>query len=110
MSTDVPQINLRDSSPRNRTPTNENLTLNRSTSSDEQRSIPNSSSPLRSFVALFDYDPEAMSPNEDIDEELPFKKGQVIKVSSDSRIPSKRISSFSGLRRSRCRWILSWSN
>ena len=89
MSTDVPQINLRDSSPRNRTPTNENLTLNRSTSSDEQRSIPNSSSPLRSFVALFDYDPEAMSPNEDIDEELPFKKGQVIKVSSHSRTSSK---------------------
>lgn len=33
------------------------------------------------FVALFDYDPMSMSPNPDAaDEELPFKEGQIIKV------------------------------
>jgi hypothetical protein len=32
------------------------------------------------FLALFDYDPNAMSPNQDSEEELPFKKGQIIKV------------------------------
>lgn len=37
---------------------------------------------IRLFVALFDYDPETMSPNVDsLDEELPFKEGQIIKVS-----------------------------
>lgn len=36
---------------------------------------------VRLFVALFDYDPETMSPNTDaLDEELPFKEGQIIKV------------------------------
>jgi hypothetical protein len=36
---------------------------------------------IRLFVALFDYDPESMSPNvECLDEELPFKEGQIIKV------------------------------
>ena len=36
---------------------------------------------IRLFVALFDYDPETMSPNVDaLDEELPFREGQVIKV------------------------------
>lgn len=34
----------------------------------------------RLFVALYDYDPKAMSPNPDNDEELPFKEGQTIKV------------------------------
>lgn len=38
---------------------------------------------VRLFIALFDYDPVEMSPNVDaIDEELPFKEGQLIKVSS----------------------------
>lgn len=38
--------------------------------------------PFRVFVALFDYDPMSMSPNPDgADEELPFKEGQIIKVS-----------------------------
>ena len=33
------------------------------------------------FIALFDYDPYTMSPNQDsVDEELPFKEGQLIKV------------------------------
>lgn len=37
---------------------------------------------VRIFIALFDYDPSIMSPNPDaIDEELPFKEGQLIKVS-----------------------------
>ena len=39
---------------------------------------------VRLFVALFDYDPETMSPNVDaLDEELPFREGQVIKVFGD---------------------------
>ena len=37
---------------------------------------------VRVFVTLFDYDPLTMSPNPDgADEELPFKEGQLIKVS-----------------------------
>jgi len=36
---------------------------------------------FRIFVALFDYDPPTMSPNpEACDEELPFREGQLIKV------------------------------
>ncbi|ESP00972.1 hypothetical protein LOTGIDRAFT_85300, partial [Lottia gigantea] len=36
---------------------------------------------VRLFVALFDYDPSIMSPNVDfIDEELPFREGQIIKI------------------------------
>ncbi|KAJ8403849.1 hypothetical protein AAFF_G00347170 [Aldrovandia affinis] len=38
----------------------------------------------RIFVALFPYDPAAMSPNPDsAEEELPFKEGQIIKVYGD---------------------------
>ena len=41
---------------------------------------------MRIFVALFDYDPPTMSPNPDAcDEELPFREGQLIKVSHASR-------------------------
>lgn len=37
--------------------------------------------PVRVFVALFDYDPVSMSPNPDAgEEELPFREGQVLKV------------------------------
>ena len=40
-------------------------------------------SEVRVFVALFPYDPAAMSPNPDAaEEELPFKEGQIIKVGS----------------------------
>ncbi|XP_021113338.1 RIMS-binding protein 2 isoform X8 [Heterocephalus glaber] len=40
--------------------------------------------PARIFVALFDYDPLTMSPNPDaVEEELPFKEGQIIKVYGD---------------------------
>lgn len=40
----------------------------------------------RVFVALFDYDPMSMSPNPDAaDEELPFKEGQIIKVTRTYR-------------------------
>ncbi len=36
---------------------------------------------VRMFVALFDYDPATMSPNPDaIQEELPFREGQLIRV------------------------------
>ncbi|CAL1545027.1 unnamed protein product, partial [Lymnaea stagnalis] len=39
---------------------------------------------VRLFIALFDYDPATMSPNVDsIDEELPFKEGQILKVFGD---------------------------
>ncbi|KAM6315894.1 peripheral-type benzodiazepine receptor-associated protein 1 [Podargus strigoides] len=39
---------------------------------------------IRIFVALFDYDPVSMSPNPDAaEEELPFKEGQILKVSGD---------------------------
>ena len=41
---------------------------------------------MRIFVALFDYDPPTMSPNpEACDEELPFREGQLIKVSIQTR-------------------------
>ncbi|XP_055929859.1 RIMS-binding protein 2-like isoform X1 [Argiope bruennichi] len=39
---------------------------------------------VRYFVALFDYDPQTMSPNPDAaDEELPFQEGQIIKIYGD---------------------------
>ncbi|XP_012940834.1 RIMS-binding protein 2 [Aplysia californica] len=41
-------------------------------------------SSVRLFIALFDYDPATMSPNVDsIDEELPFREGQILKVFGD---------------------------
>ncbi|CAF3770154.1 unnamed protein product [Rotaria sordida] len=84
-----------------RTTINENFNINKSTLSGEQRSIPlttnktlrlqrssainnhlldKTNTPPRLFVALFDYDPQAMSPNQNSDEELPFKQGQIIKI------------------------------
>lgn len=46
---------------------------------------------VRLFVALFDYDPESMSPNTDaLDEELPFKEGQIIKVNNVKKIMQRR--------------------
>uniref|UniRef100_A0A8C0J2W0 RIMS-binding protein 2 n=1 Tax=Chelonoidis abingdonii TaxID=106734 RepID=A0A8C0J2W0_CHEAB len=42
---------------------------------------------VRIFVALFDYDPISMSPNLDAaEEELPFKKGQILKVIGDKDV------------------------
>ncbi|CAF3428521.1 unnamed protein product [Rotaria socialis] len=119
-STDIPQIELSPNSaktiPQNklstkqhdysdssriRTPTNENVNINKSPLSTEQRSIPTTpnknvrleppperNSHLldktntlpRPFIALFDYDPKAMSPNQNSEEELPFKQGQIIKI------------------------------
>ena len=36
---------------------------------------------VRIFIALFDYDPQTMSPNPDAEsEELCFKEGQLLKV------------------------------
>ena len=41
-------------------------------------------STVRLFIALFDYDPMTMSPNVDcVDEELPFREGQILKVYGD---------------------------
>ncbi|CAF2154725.1 unnamed protein product [Rotaria magnacalcarata] len=88
-------------SSRIRTPTNESFNINKSPLSTEQRSIPTTpnknvrlqpsskrNSHLldktntlpRLFITLFDYDPKAMSPNENSEEELPFKQGQIIKI------------------------------
>jgi hypothetical protein len=80
-----------------RTPLSDSLNVNKSITSEEKRSSPKSPSKNlslqsnnqlinktntspRLFLALFDYDPNAMSPNQDSEEELPFKKGQIIKV------------------------------
>ncbi|CAF2720501.1 unnamed protein product [Rotaria sp. Silwood2] len=123
ISTDIPQIELNSNTPKTtslnkftfkphdisdsnriRTTINENLNMNKSTLSEEQRSIPTipnknvrlqrssrinnhlldktNTSP-RLFIALFDYDPQAMSPNQNSDEELPFKQGQIIKIFGD---------------------------
>ncbi|VEL37413.1 unnamed protein product [Protopolystoma xenopodis] len=42
---------------------------------------PDMESEMRIFVALYDYDPATMSPNPDaLQEELPFREGQLIKV------------------------------
>lgn len=44
--------------------------------------------PVRVFVALFDYDPVSMSPNPDAgEEELPFREGQILKVTDLLRAP-----------------------
>jgi hypothetical protein len=75
-----------------RTPLSDSLNINKSITPEEKRSSPKSPSKNlslqsnktntspRLFLALFDYDPNAMSPNQDSEEELPFKKGQIIKV------------------------------
>lgn len=42
---------------------------------------------VRLFVALFPYNPSVMSPNPDTSEELPFERGQIIKVSSEIMNP-----------------------
>ncbi|EGD75519.1 hypothetical protein PTSG_06590 [Salpingoeca rosetta] len=39
--------------------------------------------PVRLFVALYDYDPETMSPNDAFEDELELKEGMVIKVLGD---------------------------
>ncbi|XP_041949411.1 peripheral-type benzodiazepine receptor-associated protein 1 [Alosa sapidissima] len=42
---------------------------------------------VRVFVALFPYDPVSMSPNPDaVEEELPFREGQIIKVYGDKDV------------------------
>jgi hypothetical protein len=95
ISTDIPQIQLRANSPRistrvkssdsnqSRTPTNENLSITKSDNipipSNHLLNKTNNSS-SRLFIALFDYDPQDMSPNQNSEEELPFKQGQTIKV------------------------------
>ncbi|CAF3842843.1 unnamed protein product [Adineta steineri] len=80
-----------------RSPINENLNIKKSITPEEQHSSPIKTTPQKSknpfinkligppriFVALFDYDPHAMSPNQDSEEELPFKKGEIIKIYGD---------------------------
>lgn len=82
-----------------RTPINETPYTNKTTRSAEKRSnatnknaqieaLPEMNNPFldkmnaapRVFLALFDYDPQAMSPNQNSDEELPFKQGEILKV------------------------------
>ena len=65
--------------------------------------------PARLFIALFDYDPNAMSPNKDNDEELPFKEGQLIRVRLIGALFSiDSLLSDVDLRWSRCRRFLHW--
>ena len=68
--------------------------------------------PPRLFIALFDYDPNAMSPNKDNEEELPFKEGQLIRVRASCRCPSSHHLHWFhlDLRRSRCRRLLHRTN
>lgn len=88
-----------------RTPSSESSHMNKSPLSGEQRTISTMPSPIpklqpssspktetnhhlldktnalpRLFIALYDYDPQEMSPNQNSEEELPFKQGQIIKV------------------------------
>lgn len=53
--------------------------------------------PVRVFVALFDYDPVSMSPNPDAgEEELPFREGQILKVTHCLWTPSCLLSCTGG--------------
>lgn len=70
--------------------------------------------PVRVFVALFDYDPVSMSPNPDAgEEELPFREGQLLKVTilpCGARAPVSsqnllRTSSCIGLREAQRVWL-----
>lgn len=48
--------------------------------------------PVRVFVALFDYDPVSMSPNPDAgEEELPFREGQILKVTDSLSGPASSL-------------------
>ncbi|KAH9376801.1 hypothetical protein HPB48_019394 [Haemaphysalis longicornis] len=56
---------------------------------------------VRWFVALFDYDPQTMSPNPDTaDEELPFQEGELIKVLPEYFAPLNRLRCYLDLRSS----------
>lgn len=58
---------------------------------------------MRVFVALFDYDPVSMSPNPDAgEEELPFKEGQLLKVTDSLHGARAPVSSQNLLRASSC--------
>ena len=91
ISTETPQIELRANSPRKSPEVNriQTLTPNKSIKNLPIQSPVDQTSPSpRLFIALFDYDPQAMSPNQDSEEELPFKQGQIIKVKEFLRIRS----------------------
>lgn len=43
-------------------------------------------------MALFDYDPVSMSPNPDAgEEELPFREGQILKVTNSPSLSSQHL-------------------
>ncbi|CAF0705935.1 unnamed protein product [Brachionus calyciflorus] len=52
--------------------------------SKESQFVPiNKYSKVTNMIALYDYDPQSLSPNVDADSELPFKTGQIITVYDD---------------------------
>lgn len=54
-------------------------------------------------MALFDYDPISMSPNPDAgEEELPFREGQILKVTDSPHGARAPVSSQNLLRTSSC--------
>ncbi|XP_033115172.1 RIMS-binding protein 2-like isoform X6 [Anneissia japonica] len=56
-------------------------------------------STVRTFVALYDYDPESMSPNDDgVDEELAFHEGDLIKIYGDKDADGFYIGELNGKR------------
>ena len=68
--------------PARRTPEHEEVN-DRDSITDEINHLIDDST-VRLFIALFDYDPMTMSPNVDcVDEELPFREGQILKVYGD---------------------------
>ena len=81
MSTDIPQIELKPvrltspESTRDSTRTIPSIPIQTPSLKDQTMTIT-----PRLFMALYDYDPEAMSPNPNSEEELPFREGQTLKV------------------------------
>ena len=66
-----------------RAPSSEGHRSSRSHAAADNSGTTGQQSGSRLFVALFDYDPATMSPNPNaVNDELPFREGQVIKVSS----------------------------
>ncbi|KAL8619156.1 hypothetical protein ACOMHN_019428 [Nucella lapillus] len=71
--------------PSRRTPSEPEDANERDSITEEMTNTPMiDDSTVRLFIALFDYDPMTMSPNVDcVDEELPFREGQILKVYGD---------------------------
>nr|CAH8846080.1 unnamed protein product [Trichobilharzia regenti]CAH8846082.1 unnamed protein product [Trichobilharzia regenti] len=63
------------------------------------RMMPGESKPIQVVVALYDYDPATMSPNIDgVQEELPFREGQLIKILSECDEDGFYLGECNGLR------------